>query len=1403
MKNNNKYSAAAGIVIFILAALFSVSLLLVAVDFGGMSAVHTSFFYLAGKMLARAYGFTSVCIPVFLIVAGLQCFSSKWSIKNGIVLAGTVIPFFTLDAIEHIIRMLAASESGSVMNVKIGAAVLIGAMLISAEFILLMILGEVVANKLKVHKNEEQIFDAESENANSDDENSLEGETDLPFADENLEDDSEILADENQSGPDKKDGSDEIFPAEKSKNLFSSESENKADSKNQNQEEASFDFKTDKIFNEQKKVLKDLIAVGKSDEEKKKFEEELSAPEKTKANEDDKVRNSEFAANLTDEERRALSEAIAEEQKKFDEEHDSNGKEKFSFEFPEPKPQVFEDEKKSPLRAGGEAIPSEQKISELEIKEFEPNIVENEPTPEIEVFAEKQISVKDEDSVEPTLSEDAFIESENSPSSQVGDKTISSDEPIIVENEPPVDDETFVDEQISLSDDKEPETDENESGSENLENFANSNPETDTADYEKVDEIFTEMDDDAAKNPVVKEKNVADAKIAENSVSEKPEMEKIPETSTAKSPAVEAIEKEENSQKPEKSEKVDDGFISLPDDFFDDKDDEDISLSNVEGINDDEKFIITGDTVVPTEKNEKMLEVEKSSSDFSEPKTREIEKLEEKNDEDSDFRFDGSENLESFGETDFEEPKFNDSAISAKNNKESDFGEPEFDETEFEKDENFQNDSDENELEEDGNQKNSDSGEPDFENSDENQENENSNELNLDDLDFENDSEDSDENQNQEEYEEPKFDDSNGSENQNSENSTDEFEIPDFEDDENFDENAEKSAEPENDENLNETEEESADEFEIPDFNDDDEDSDENAEDDELEENDGSENDEFELPENDDEESDSDEDEESDETEDEDLNEEDEDSSTQNQVASAPISGKRGLLEKAQAFNDAKKLSEAEKKAEVTPDDDPYDRAKKLRIASYHISPELLNKYESGQYWIIDDETKLAGEYLTKTLNEFGIQAQVTGIRKGPVVTMFELLPAPGVKLSKIVSLQDNIALALAASSVRIVAPIPGKHAVGIEIPNKKRAVVSFREIIEMDLPEFKKMQIPVILGKDIQGEPHVIDLTKTPHLLIAGSTGSGKSVCVNSMILSILYKRSPEQVKLVLIDPKVVELKLYNDIPHLLTPVITEPKRALQALQYCLCEMERRYACLDGMGVRDIVSYNRKIVEKHIATEKLPYIVVIIDEFADLMATTGKELESAVARLAAMSRAVGIHLVLATQRPSVNVITGLIKANIPSRIAFMVASRQDSQIIIDGIGAEKLLGKGDMLYSSATDPFPTRIQGTLVGDDEVERVVNAVKQYGEPEYIDDEIFVDDDEEESSGPGIFSDGEDPLYDQALQIVIQAGKASASYIQRRLKIGYNRAARLVEEMEARGIVGPQNGSKPREVIHVPS
>ncbi|MDR3334636.1 MAG: DNA translocase FtsK [Treponema sp.] len=456
----------------------------------------------------------------------------------------------------------------------------------------------------------------------------------------------------------------------------------------------------------------------------------------------------------------------------------------------------------------------------------------------------------------------------------------------------------------------------------------------------------------------------------------------------------------------------------------------------------------------------------------------------------------------------------------------------------------------------------------------------------------------------------------------------------------------------------------------------------------------------------------------------------------------------------------------------------------------------ILNQYPEGEYWIIDQATKDAALVLEETLKEFNIQAEVTGIKKGPVITMFEILPAPGVKLSKIVSLQDNIALRLAAASLRIVAPIPGKHAVGIEVPNAKRNLVSFRELIEGELlGEDNQMEIPVILGKDITGEARTVDLVQMPHLLIAGATGSGKSVCVNAMILSILYQRTPTECRLILIDPKIVELKLYNDIPHLLTPVITEPKRAFQILQYCLYEMERRYASLDALGVRDLRSYNRRIKERNLTIAPMPYIVIVIDEFADLMAASGKELESAVTRLAAMSRAGGSHLVLATQRPSIDVITGLIKSNIPSRIAFMVASKIDSRIIIDAMGAEKLLGKGDMLYAGTVDPFPVRIQGAFVSEEEVERVVSHVKTLGVPDYIDEGIFYNGEE-----AGIaFSEDTDPLYEKALEIVLEQGRASASYIQRRLKIGYNRAARLVEQMEYRGIVGPAQGSKPRELL----
>jgi DNA segregation ATPase FtsK/SpoIIIE-like protein len=502
---------------------------------------------------------------------------------------------------------------------------------------------------------------------------------------------------------------------------------------------------------------------------------------------------------------------------------------------------------------------------------------------------------------------------------------------------------------------------------------------------------------------------------------------------------------------------------------------------------------------------------------------------------------------------------------------------------------------------------------------------------------------------------------------------------------------------------------------------------------------------------------------------------------------------------------DEEVLEEEDSAEEDGAEDPPIEQAtvdivsSPKRIERYHVPIEgILHEYSEKQYWEVDAATRQSAEVLRITLEEFGIQAEVTGIRKGPVITMFEILPAPGVKLSKIVNLSDNIAMRLASSSVRIVAPIPGKHAVGIEIPNPEVAIVSFAELLREKAFQAPRMEIPIALGKGISGEAEIVDLTRMPHVLIAGATGSGKSVCVNSIICSILYRRAPRDVKMILIDPKIVELKFYNDIPHLLTPVVTDPKRAFQALQYCIYEMERRYTLLDSLQVRDVQHYNGKIRARKLATEMLPYVVVVVDEFADLMATSGKELESTLARLAAMSRAVGIHLVLATQRPSTDVITGLIKANIPSRIAFMVASKIDSRIILDTMGAEKLLGRGDMLFTSAWDPFPTRIQGAFLSEEEVERVVEHVKQLGKPEYIDDEIFVED-QDDDYGQGEL---EDPLMEKAIDIVVTARKASASYLQRRLKVGYNRAARMVEEMERLGIVGPPQGSKPRDIIGAP-
>lgn len=465
-------------------------------------------------------------------------------------------------------------------------------------------------------------------------------------------------------------------------------------------------------------------------------------------------------------------------------------------------------------------------------------------------------------------------------------------------------------------------------------------------------------------------------------------------------------------------------------------------------------------------------------------------------------------------------------------------------------------------------------------------------------------------------------------------------------------------------------------------------------------------------------------------------------------------------------------------------------------------SDDLLDTYPD-HVTEIDAQTQEAGDNLIMTLKQFKIDATLMNIVKGPTVTMFEVSPAPGVRVSSIISLSDNIALQLAARQVRIVAPIPGKQAVGIEVPNKNRSIIGFKDLLPTI--DAKSYQVPMILGRKITGEPVVIEITQSPHLLIAGATGSGKSVCVNSLISSILYRRSPKEVRLILVDPKIVELRVYNGIPHLLTPVITEPKKTIKALEFCLYEMDRRYKLLNALAVRNITAYNKKIIDLKLARERLPYIVVVIDEFADLMTTVGKELETLLARLAAMARAVGIHLVLATQRPSANVITGIIKSNIPTRIAFMVASQIDSRIIIDETGAEKLLGKGDMLFAPGWDPNSVRIQGAFLSDEEVERIVGYAKTQGEPDYLDEAFFEDEDNDSSDDDdddSVDDSSDEALMEKALKIVVDRQSASASYLQRRLKIGYNRAARLVEQMEDDGIVGPARGSKPRELLKFP-
>jgi S-DNA-T family DNA segregation ATPase FtsK/SpoIIIE len=516
----------------------------------------------------------------------------------------------------------------------------------------------------------------------------------------------------------------------------------------------------------------------------------------------------------------------------------------------------------------------------------------------------------------------------------------------------------------------------------------------------------------------------------------------------------------------------------------------------------------------------------------------------------------------------------------------------------------------------------------------------------------------------------------------------------------------------------------------------------------------------------------------------------------------------------------------------------------KLGDGDYQLPSIQLLKYDAGQQNPLDKTAMLElSAKLTSTLENYGVKGDVVAIRPGPVVTMYEFAPAPGVRVNKITALADDLALALEARKIRIVAPIPGKAAVGIEVPNRAREKVFLKEILADDAFRKKAWKLPMALGKDIEGGPAVVDLAKMPHLLVAGTTGSGKSVAVNAMISSLLYHCSPEDVRMIMVDPKMLELSIYEGVPHLLLPVVTDPKKANLALRWAVEEMDRRYDLLAHAGVRDIATYNEKLgkqlakleadklraaaeaaaraleddidkvidsdtpeqadrrVDVSVPPHKLPYIVVVIDEFADLMMCAPKDVETSVARIAQKARAAGIHLILATQRPSVDVITGLIKANFPSRIAFLVASKIDSRTILDQGGAEALLGAGDMLFSDR-GAAPQRLHGCYVDEEEIQKVVEFLKTQGRPVY-NLEILKPRDEEDGNGaqlelPG-GGKGDDDMYDKAVYIVTTTRNASISWVQRQLRIGYNRAARLVEEMEKQGVVSPPDHTNKREVL----
>ena len=445
---------------------------------------------------------------------------------------------------------------------------------------------------------------------------------------------------------------------------------------------------------------------------------------------------------------------------------------------------------------------------------------------------------------------------------------------------------------------------------------------------------------------------------------------------------------------------------------------------------------------------------------------------------------------------------------------------------------------------------------------------------------------------------------------------------------------------------------------------------------------------------------------------------------------------------------------------------------------------------------------KETADKLQKTLYSFGVHAKVEDISVGPAITRYELKPEVGVRVSKIANLADDIALNLAAESIRIEAPIPGKQAVGIEVPNKEKESVPLREVLESDEFQDSKSKLTVALGKDVAGNTQLADIAKMPHLLIAGATGSGKSVCINTIITSIIFKSKPSEVKMVMIDPKVVELSVYNGIPHLLIPVVTDPKKAAGALAWAVQEMDDRYNKFAQKGVRDLKGYNKAIEKEGEGLIKMPQIVIIVDELADLMMVASKEVEEAICRLAQKARAAGMHLVIATQRPSVDVITGLIKANIPSRIAFSVSSQIDSRTILDMTGAEKLLGKGDMLFYPSGASKPVRVQGAFVSDEEVESIVDFVKQNGTATYSEDILETIENSgktEKEINEETEDDDTDPFLMDAIEAVVEQGQASTSFVQRKFKVGYARAGRIIDQMEERGIISGYQGSKPREVL----